>query len=87
MSDSRTTNVAAADGPQRVGPLTRLPRLLGEFAVPMTLVLEGTGIAPSAFEHPETRIPYTAVIMILGRCAKLTLCPHLGPHSPDDATI
>jgi AraC-like DNA-binding protein len=78
MSDNRAGKIDRVDAPQRVGPLSRLPALLSEFGVSIDQAIEGTDLAPAVFEDPESRIPFDAASGVLGRCATLTRCSHIG---------
>jgi AraC-like DNA-binding protein len=78
MTDNFAKKFYSADASQRLGPLIRIPGLLGDFGVPIKSALKGTGIEPAAFSDPENRISYRQGSRLLERCAKMTRCQDFG---------
>jgi len=63
---------------QRVGGLVALPQLIVQLGGDPEAVLLGAGLERSAFDHPDSRIPYAAIAAVLDRSARSTGCDHIG---------
>jgi AraC-like DNA-binding protein len=63
---------------QRVGAFAHLPRLIRELGGDPAGVLLAAGLDAAALDEPERRVPYAALVELLGRAAESTHCPHLG---------
>ena len=63
---------------QRVGGLVALPQLIRQLGgVPESVLLDA-GLDHSALDHPDGRIPYSALARLLDRSARSTGCDHIG---------
>ena len=66
------------EGLQRVGPLTAIPSLLGQFGQYPAKILSRAGVNPSILDNPENSIPFTDVGKLLEACVEATKCQHFG---------
>jgi AraC-like DNA-binding protein len=55
-----------------------LPSVLESFGVDAARLLREFGLGLPAFRNPETRIPYSTLDRIVGRCVEATSCEHFG---------
>jgi AraC-like DNA-binding protein len=62
----------------RIGPMLRLPEILRELGFDPSEVLAGTGFDPGLFIDADLPVPYRSVTRMLGHCAAVTGCSHLG---------
>lgn len=62
----------------RIGPVSAIPAVLAEFGVAPGRVLAHAGLRASAFDDPETRIPFDVLGRLLWDCARLSKCDHFG---------
>ena len=77
-TDPRSATADPATWTQRVGGLTRVPRLLSEFGVAAAEVLAAADLPPGALDDPERRFPYLAMARMLAVSVRATRCPHFG---------
>jgi len=82
--DMRSTGAWAATpgldrvSSQRVGGLVALPQLIRQLGgVPESVAVDA-GLDHSALDHPDGRIPYSALARLLDRSARSTGCDHIG---------
>jgi AraC-like DNA-binding protein len=76
--DTRSASADPAAWTQRVGGLTRVPRLLSGFGVAAADTLAAAGLPPDALDDPERRWPYLAVARMLTESVRATGCEHFG---------
>ena len=76
--DGELSSHFAEDWTQRVAALVHLPELLRQLGGNPDEILRGSGLDPTALSHPENRIPYARVGIMLDCAAAATNCPHLG---------
>lgn len=74
---------AALAGPteqwtQRVGALSFVPGLLRELGLDPEPLLASAGLAPTALDHPDNRVPYSAVGRIFAESARRAGRPEFG---------
>lgn len=62
----------------KVGPIAALPALLREFGIDPAVVLARHGLASTAFDDRDNRLPMTLAARLIDDCARLTGCPHFG---------
>jgi AraC-like DNA-binding protein len=55
-----------------------LPSVLAGFGVDASRLLREFKLSPSAFSDPESRIAYSTVGRVFGRCVEATSCEHFG---------
>jgi hypothetical protein len=58
--------------------LAEIPALLRELAVDAAEALKRAGLAASALDRADNRIPFAAADTLLGECAAMTGCSHFG---------
>jgi AraC-like DNA-binding protein len=63
---------------QRVGAFAALPQLIRQLGGDPAPVLSGAGLDLGALGHPENKVPYGAIVNVLGLAAENTGCPHFG---------
>jgi len=76
----RATPAAPASPPRdlRAGPVMPVPALLREFGLDPAPFLTRAGIDPGLLDHPENRVPFSAVGHLLQECVRGTGCAHFG---------
>ena len=63
---------------QRVATLVHLPQLLRQLGADPDDILRRAGLDAAALSHPENRVSYSQVGIVLDCAAAATSCPHLG---------
>jgi len=63
---------------QRVGPLVRIPNVLGSLGFSPSGIDELLGSERELLSHPDGLIPFPRAVAILARCASAARCPHFG---------
>ena len=72
------TSSRQSDRVQRVGFLARLPKLLREFGVEPTELLQEAGLPPDALSSPDNQIPYATMGILTALAVERSGCAHLG---------
>ncbi|HQR25146.1 MAG TPA: AraC family transcriptional regulator [Steroidobacteraceae bacterium] len=62
----------------RIGPVSAIPNVLAEFGIAPGRVLARAGLRASAFDLPETYIPFDVLGRLLWDCARRSRCDHFG---------
>ena len=75
---SQAGDRVAADADFRAAVLRPALALLPGHGCDPATILEGTGLAPSAFDDADLRIPYATGGTLLARCCAATGLPHFG---------
>lgn len=63
---------------QRVGSFSALPQLIRQLGRDPDQLLLGAGLDAAALSDPENRLPYAAIVHLLGLAAERTGCGHFG---------
>ena len=83
MNDRVVTGVRSVDQPaspglRRIGQMSALQAVLEEHGLDGGTIITREGIPPGALDQPESLIRVSVLGDLLGGCAEVARCPHLG---------